>query len=807
MEEELVFNSCPAYGELAIGAADLDALDAGELRRLEVERLAADGASANAIALIDFLGDPDWRVRRAAAMALAADPDTDPSALLCERLASEDAGERNAAIKVLIKRGADSIPALLEALRSPDPDVRNFACVALGKVGDSAATEPLLALVADDSDANVRYMAIEAVGRIGDPRAIDVLIALLDEDAWFAAPAAEALGSLGCPRALAALGERLTDDDIALVAIGALGSTGDPRGLVPLLEAGRHAGILLGLPLIDAMGTILAAADEDVFGVLDLLRPVAQRLFSPELRTALETALAAPGDARIKALHVAAWLGDPSLTPVVCPAAEDSESIPLVVAHLTRDFPLTMPYLADGLRNPYPAVRIAIAESIGRALATRALDLVTKLLEDRNQAVVIAAIETLALIGTPADARHLVPLLSSELDETRAAAALAFGELGVSAVQKDLARLAGSGSPRVRGSLARALALAPDIADAPESRDALLSLAGDPDPHVRACIAPALARIDSPEALPTLLNLALDESESVRLAATRSLDRSAGDAATRMLRTACDDRSTAVRTAAIRGLASPLAEEDVPLVAELLADADTGTVLSALGGLGSVTGQGVVNDIVRLLGHGSDDVRETALRTLRQVSPEQARDLAAVVLSGSEPAWNVRLAAVEALAGWDGSLGGRELIERALADEEPIVRRAAVALIPGAFGADAVGLLVALLDDAELAPSARAALIDMDAPVIIELESAIERTSGPTRRALTLALGSIDCTAARNALERLARICGDDERWWAVTALARDGRGSHPDLAGLSTGESDTTTRAVLDALVGVDAA
>ena len=95
----------------------------------------------------------------------------------------------------------------------------------------------------------------------------------------------------------------------------------------------------------------------------------------------------------------------------------------------------------------------------------------------------------------------------------------------------------------------------------------------------------------------------------------------------------------------------------------------------------------------------------------------------------------------------------------------------------------------------------------MDAPVIIELESAIERTTGPTRRALTLALGSIECTEARDALERLARTCGDDERWWAVMAMAREGRGGHPDLAGLSAGESDPTTRAALEALAGDDAA
>ena len=68
----------------------------------------------------------------------------------------------------------DALPALIEALRHENGNVRRLAASALGKIGDPRAVPPLLGCL-DDEKPQVRQYAITALGRIGDVAAIPVL--------------------------------------------------------------------------------------------------------------------------------------------------------------------------------------------------------------------------------------------------------------------------------------------------------------------------------------------------------------------------------------------------------------------------------------------------------------------------------------------------------------------------------------------------------------------------------------------------------------------------------------------------------
>ena len=71
--------------------------------------------------------------------------------------------------------------------------VRKYSARALGKIGDTRALEPLIAVLKNDK-LNVRIDAAEALGNIGDTRAVESLIAALkDEHPWIYENAAEAL--------------------------------------------------------------------------------------------------------------------------------------------------------------------------------------------------------------------------------------------------------------------------------------------------------------------------------------------------------------------------------------------------------------------------------------------------------------------------------------------------------------------------------------------------------------------------------------------------------------------------------------
>ena len=61
------------------------------------------------------------------------------------------------------------------AARAADAEVRTYAALALGLMGDSRAVPALMARL-DDADTNVRFHAIEALGRIRDGDAADALV-------------------------------------------------------------------------------------------------------------------------------------------------------------------------------------------------------------------------------------------------------------------------------------------------------------------------------------------------------------------------------------------------------------------------------------------------------------------------------------------------------------------------------------------------------------------------------------------------------------------------------------------------------
>jgi HEAT repeat protein len=97
--------------------------------------------------------------------------------------------------------GSAAVPALIEAMSSDHPPVRETAVYTLGRIGpDARDAVPALALALDDDHEDVRQWAAWALGRIG-PDAVgaveDLRGALTDPETWVRANAAEALGHIG----------------------------------------------------------------------------------------------------------------------------------------------------------------------------------------------------------------------------------------------------------------------------------------------------------------------------------------------------------------------------------------------------------------------------------------------------------------------------------------------------------------------------------------------------------------------------------------------------------------------------------
>jgi len=125
---------------------------------------------------------------------------------------------------------------LIEALRSPDKNVRSSAIDELVKIG-APAVAPLINTLIFDSDSHVRWWANQALVKIGAPAVAPLIVALRDRQVRD--EASEILFSIGAP-AIAPLIAALKDGDFEArqeVAV-VLGSIGAPA-VAPLAAALR----------------------------------------------------------------------------------------------------------------------------------------------------------------------------------------------------------------------------------------------------------------------------------------------------------------------------------------------------------------------------------------------------------------------------------------------------------------------------------------------------------------------------------------------------------------------------------------
>ena len=95
--------------------------------------------------------DANERPAREQAIKQAA-ADADPDDLISMMGDGDHSLRRNAAMEALTRGGSRSIPALLRALRSDDPELIMFAANVLGRTRDPAAVPHLVALLEHPSE-------------------------------------------------------------------------------------------------------------------------------------------------------------------------------------------------------------------------------------------------------------------------------------------------------------------------------------------------------------------------------------------------------------------------------------------------------------------------------------------------------------------------------------------------------------------------------------------------------------------------------------------------------------------------------
>lgn len=185
---------------------------------------------------VDLLQDPDWVVRREAAVTLGEMADERCVEPLAKALRDGDWQVREAAVEALANVGSPAVDTLIRMLRVWE--VRRAAIQALGKIKDERVLDPLVAQLRIDE---FREDATTALTEVGRPAVSRLLTALKDKDEYVRKQAVIVLGRIKDPEAIDALIALLQDADwyIRLTAAAALEAIHDERGreaIKPLMK-------------------------------------------------------------------------------------------------------------------------------------------------------------------------------------------------------------------------------------------------------------------------------------------------------------------------------------------------------------------------------------------------------------------------------------------------------------------------------------------------------------------------------------------------------------------------------------------
>lgn len=178
------------------------------------EMLSYDRAVKTTAQWIEQLAHDDPHVRREAARALGESESREAVEALC----------------VLLLRPTDASDET-----NPEHTARAAAAVALGHIGDPAATEALVAALSDPFNAGTA--ASTALGRLSPPPVGRLVLALADSNPWRRARAVVALAECRASDAFEQMAQLLDDaeEPVRRAAATALGKLQDSRA-VPLLS-------------------------------------------------------------------------------------------------------------------------------------------------------------------------------------------------------------------------------------------------------------------------------------------------------------------------------------------------------------------------------------------------------------------------------------------------------------------------------------------------------------------------------------------------------------------------------------------
>jgi len=585
--------------------AALDSRDP-DLRKLAVDALARLDDARSAAPLAARLRDPDANVRAAAAEALGSVGGGGAVAALFEAAAreAEDPLVRLAALRALDAQEAVArAPELASALAHPL--LRPAALGLLARSDDALSRKQLIEALSDRS-RSAREAAMRAL----------LALAAADDDPDLAGLREQVRGALAGSSVVADACGRLAEASLSaqLVLVQFLGLAGDAAATRPLLEAARDDALAdLCAGALAALGEPAAQVLADAWARLDTrARVLACAALGRSRGPAGDALLAAALESASPELRVAAARA--------CSERGQDEVLPALVRGLER---AAADADADEGEECFAlgSAIVSLAARDGREQAARGA---AALLRERIRSARDPARAVLAQYWCQAagaeDAELAAALLRDPAPALRAAAALALARAGAQGAGERLRLAAADESAEVRRAAAQALRHGSELPDA------LLALAHDADPLVRAAalrsLAPRLSAGLPPEtraAAHAAVVAGLGGPVPVALAAAEAL-RAGGSAMLQSARVLLESSEVELVSEAIRCVAESRDPDELARLVPLLSHPDWSLRAEALEALSRQRFRRALPAMLRRLELEQDAfVRDALLRAIRRL--------------------------------------------------------------------------------------------------------------------------------------------------------------------------------------------
>ena len=546
--------------------------------------------------LLRALGDPKWRVRKAASDSLVkyGEPVIAPLQQVLKITNDEDI--RFWTIKTLGKLGPKAQRFLLEALRSGDKQTRYVIAAALGESGDKRVIRVLIESMADP-DWTIRKSATMALAEIGD-NAIDLMFEYLR------GPNEEIRD--GCLRALVKAGnaslQRLFDEVTKMDE--------NHRYLV------RKSMVKIGARIVEPLIRLF-------------------KIDNPQIKAFSASTL---GE-----------IGNPRAVPILVTGLSDKDwNVRRSCAYaLTEIGERGVDKIAEALKSSNDDVRYwvtRILETIGEP----GVPYLVKALKDQNKEIRFFAAKALGTAFDTSVTKHLILALADEYWSVRKAAAESLCRLDNLPID-EVMRFISSDNEDIRYWVSYVIK---EVGHIYVSKIIEAMRRGDAELRLFACQAAGLIE-NEPELIDALIISLKDDSEWVRIYAAISLGKSGDERSIVPLIRCFSDRNAEVHRNVIQSFKKMGEKVRLELIRCIDSDDPDLRKNSALA-LGEMHDERGLDSIIMLLEDSDTSVRAVAAEALGGFPNNKSRAMLNHALGDSEA--RVRLAAIKAI----GNLGAEE---------------------------------------------------------------------------------------------------------------------------------------------------